>query len=84
MKRLVTLLFAALSTFAQDSTVRKITDAEELEKFVKEQSNLFYLDVREPKEIAELGALKGYVNIPLGELEKRLAEVPRDRTILTV
>lgn len=84
MKRLVTLLFAALSTFAQDSTVRKITDAEELEKFVKEQSNLFYLDVREPKEIAELGALKGYVNIPLGELEKRLAEVPRERTILTV
>jgi rhodanese-related sulfurtransferase len=84
MKRLVTLLFAALSTFAQDSTVRKITDAEELEKFVKEQSNLFYLDVREPKEIAELGTLKGYVNIPLGELEKRLAEVPRDRTILTV
>jgi rhodanese-related sulfurtransferase len=51
---------------------------------VKEQSNLFYLDVREPKEIAELGALKGYVNIPLGELEKRLAEVPRERTILTV
>jgi hypothetical protein len=43
IKRLVTLLFAALSTVALDSTVRKITDAEELEKFVKEHPNLFYL-----------------------------------------
>jgi len=84
IKRLVTLLFAALSTVALDSTVRKITDAEELEKFVKEHPNLFYLDVRERKESTELGALKGCVNIPFGDLEKRLAEVPSNRTILTV
>lgn len=84
MKRLVSLLLAALYAFAQDATVRKITDAEELEKFIKQQSNLFFLDVRDPKEIAELGALKGYVNIPLGDLEKRLAELPKDKTILTV
>ncbi|MBZ2184517.1 MAG: hypothetical protein K7J46_07360 [Bryobacter sp.] len=83
MKRLVSLFLTALATLAQDSSIRKITDADELEKFIKEQSNLFFLDVRDPKEIEELGSLKGYVNIPLADLEKRLSEVPKDKTILT-
>ncbi|MFN9920550.1 MAG: rhodanese-like domain-containing protein [Acidobacteriota bacterium] len=83
MKRLFSLFLAALATLAQDSSIRKITDADELEKFIKEQSNLFFLDVRDPKEIEELGSLKGYVNIPLADLEKRLSEVPTDKTILT-
>ena len=63
--------------------MKKITDADELQQLLKEQSNVYFLDVREPKEIAELGSLKGYVNIPLGELEKRMKEVPKDRTIIT-
>ena len=68
---------------AKQGDVKKITDAEELQQFIKEQANVFFLDVREPKEIAELGSLKGYVNIPLGELEKRMKEVPKDKTIIT-
>ncbi len=68
---------------AKQGDVKKITDAEELQQFMKEQANVFFLDVREPKEIAELGSLKGYVNIPLGELEKRMKEVPKDKTIIT-
>lgn len=62
---------------------RKITDSEELAKLLKDEKNMFFLDVREPKEIEELGSLKGYVNIPLGELEKRMNEVPKDKTIIT-
>jgi hypothetical protein len=41
------------------------------------------LDVREPEEIEELGTIEGYVNIPIDELESRLDELPRDKTILT-
>ena len=41
------------------------------------------LDVREPKELEELGTREGYVNIPIGELERRLNELPKDKTILT-
>lgn len=63
--------------------MKKITDADELQQLLKEQSNVYFLDVREPKEIAELGSLKGYVSIPLGELEIRMKEVPKDRTIIT-
>lgn len=45
--------------------------------------DLFFLDVRRPDEIAEIGTVDGYVNIPLSELPDRLDEVPRDRPILT-
>ena len=47
------------------------------------EGDVLLLDVREPEEIAELGTIEGYVNIPIDELESRLDELPRDRTILT-
>ncbi len=86
MKKLILLapmatLLAAVA-FGQEP-VKRVTDAEELEQLIKKESNLFFLDVREPKEIEELGSMKGYVNIPIGELEKRLSEVPKDKTIIT-
>jgi hypothetical protein len=48
-----------------------------------EKGDVFFLDVREPRELAELGTFEGYVNIPLGQLEKRLNEVPKDKAIIT-
>jgi hypothetical protein len=48
-----------------------------------EKGEVFFLDVREPKELEELGTLEGYVNIPLGQIEKRLSEIPRDKAIIT-
>jgi rhodanese-related sulfurtransferase len=55
---------------------------DEIERSIVEEK-VFFLDVREPKEIEELGTLDGYHNIPFGELEKRRGELPRDRPILT-
>lgn len=48
-----------------------------------EKGQVFFLDVREPKELEELGTFDGYVNIPLGQIEKRLAEIPKDKAIIT-
>ena len=48
-----------------------------------EKGEVFFLDVREPKELEELGTFEGYVNIPVGQLERRLAEVPKDKAIIT-
>jgi hypothetical protein len=48
-----------------------------------EKGEVFFLDVREPRELTELGTFEGYVNIPLGQIEKRLAEIPRDKAIIT-
>jgi rhodanese-related sulfurtransferase len=55
---------------------------EEIEKHLQDK-RVFFLDVREPKELEELGTLNGYVNIPLGQLEARLSEVPKDKLIIT-
>ena len=48
-----------------------------------EKGEVFFLDVREPRELEELGTLEGYVNIPLAEIEKRLKEIPKDKAIIT-
>jgi glyoxylase-like metal-dependent hydrolase (beta-lactamase superfamily II) len=43
----------------------------------------FVLDVREPAEVAEW-AIAGAVNVPVGELGGRVAELPRGREIVVV
>ena len=48
-----------------------------------EKGEVFFLDVREPRELTELGTFEGYVNIPLGQIEKRLDEIPKDKAIIT-
>ena len=50
---------------------------------VMSKSDVILLDVREPKEIEELGGYEGAINIPVTQLEKRLGELPKDKTILT-
>ena len=55
--------------------------AADLDGLMEEDALL--LDVREPKELEELGTLEGYVNIPIGQLEQRLDELPKDRLIVT-
>lgn len=60
----------------------KALSADELKNLL-EKKNTFFLDVREPKELEELGTIKGYVNIPLGQLENRLSELPKDKLIIT-
>jgi hypothetical protein len=50
---------------------------------VMQDKKVFFLDVREPKEIEEFGSYQGYVNIPMSQLEARMGELPKDRPILT-
>jgi len=47
------------------------------------RSDLHLLDVREPDEWLA-GHIAGDQHIPLGDLRERLAELPKDRTILAV
>ena len=60
----------------------KRVKAEEIDSLMA-SGKVFFLDVREPKEIEELGSYEGYVNIPVTQLEKRLGELPKDKLILT-
>ncbi len=47
------------------------------------ENELFVLDVREKEEYIE-GHIPGAVNIYVGELEKKLSEVPSDRPVVSV
>ena len=47
------------------------------------RTDLHLLDVREPDEW-EAGHIAGSQHIPLGQLRERLAEVPKERTIVAV
>lgn len=43
------------------------------------------IDVREPDELAELAYdVKNIKNIPLGELESRLGDIPKDKQVIVV
>ena len=58
-------------------------DPSQLETLIDEEKNLFFLDVRTPEEVATLGTLPGYINIPIDQLEQRLGEIPRAKPIVT-
>lgn len=76
------LLAAFVSAQQATETQAKKASPEEIRALLEGKEKPFFLDVREPKELEELGTLPGYVNIPLGQLESRLAEIPRDRLII--
>lgn len=56
--------------------------ADDIDRMLSEGKTVL-LDVREAKELEELGTLEGAIHIPLGQLEKRLGELPKDKLILT-
>ncbi len=56
--------------------------ADDIDRHLAE-GKVLLLDVREAKELEELGTIEGAVHIPLGQLEKRMGELPKDRLILT-
>ena len=59
----------------------KRVQADDIDKLLA-GGKVVLLDVREPWELEEFGTREGYINIPIAELEQRLNELPKDKTIL--
>jgi glyoxylase-like metal-dependent hydrolase (beta-lactamase superfamily II)/rhodanese-related sulfurtransferase len=57
--------------------------ASHLARLLGTEDEPFLLDVRQPEEVADW-AIAGVHNIPLGELQRRLPEVPTDRPVVAV
>jgi hypothetical protein len=90
MRRLLTvaaLLAVPVLTIAQQPAAPAQPNAPKMASdevmALLDKGEVFFLDVREPKELEDLGTLEGYVNIPLGQIEKRLSEIPKDKAIIT-
>jgi len=80
---LLVCLSAGVTLLAQEASTKKTIDADELSRLV-EQKKVYFIDVRESGEIKQLGSVPGYVNIPLGQIESRLKEIPKDKLIVTL
>ena len=76
-------LFAVLLLAHQAGTnAPKKIAYEELVKLLEQPQQVLFIDVREPSEIEVTGTLKGALTIPVGQLESRLSEVPKDKPIV--
>ena len=54
----------------------------DLEKKLAGKSKPFVVDVRKPAEIEDSGAIPGAVHIPVDQVAKHAAELPKDREIV--
>lgn len=61
----------------------KTISVEQLRDLRARRVPFLLLDVREPSEFAT-GAIAGAVNIPMGQVERRLGELPTDRKIVVM
>ena len=83
------LSVAAFAALAQQTTPAwkyKTTrlDRAAVDALLAQPQQLVVIDVRRPDELSAKGGFPAYLNIQAAEVEKHLAYIPRDRTILTV
>jgi rhodanese-related sulfurtransferase len=56
----------------------------ELDVLLKEPASVLLIDVRRPDELQSIGGFPVYLSIQNADVEKSLAFIPKDRTIVTV
>jgi rhodanese-related sulfurtransferase len=55
----------------------------DFKRLEQSRENVVFVDVRTDAEVSKTGVLKGAVHIPLDSLAKRVAELPKDKEIVT-
>jgi len=65
------------------SAAKKLTRAE-FDALLAKPERLLLIDVRRPDEVAAIGGFAVYLSIPVADLEKDLAWIPKDRAIVTI
>lgn len=56
----------------------------ELDKLLAQPEKVLVIDVRRPDEVSNIGGLPVYFSVQVGDLEKSLAWIPKDRVIVTL
>ena len=90
MKRVLVLtLLAAAISFAQQPAAEpaakaKILTRAEFDTLMATPGRVLLIDVRRPTEIARNGGFPVFLNIQASDLEKHLAEIPKDKPLIIV
>ena len=56
-------------------------DPQVLKENLDAEEKIFLLDVRRPEELEQIGTIKGYHHIPMSQLEDRMAEIPKGKSL---
>lgn len=85
-KLLFITLLAAAAAFAQNAPASKakVLTRAELDQLLATPDKVLLIDVRRPDEVSSNGGFPVYLSIQIGELEKHLDAIPRDRVIVTI
>jgi len=85
MKKLLLMTFIAAIAFGQQNAnkAKELTRAE-FEDLLTKPDRVLLIDLRRPDEVTKVGGFPAYFSIQIGDLDKNLAWIPRDRTIVTV
>lgn len=67
----------------QASTAKVLTRAE-IDALLAKPDQVLIIDVRRPDEVKDIGGFPVYLSIQIGDLEKSLAWIPKDRTIIAL
>ena len=81
MKKLLLATVMVCMTWTLALAGAKDITAKDAKALMDRNKNVFLLDVRTPQENSQ-GRLTGTVLIPINEIERRIAEVPRNKTIM--
>jgi rhodanese-related sulfurtransferase len=90
MKKLVLLILLATAvSFAQQpgpapASKAKIFTRAEFDALLATPGRVLLIDVRRPTEIAQNGGFPVFLNIQADDLEKHLAEIPKDKPLVLV
>jgi rhodanese-related sulfurtransferase len=68
---------------APKSNAHVLTNAE-LDKLLAHPESLVLVDVRRPDEVSSIGGFPVYLSVQLKDLEKSVAWIPKDRTVVVV
>jgi len=91
-KVMLMILLTATAVFGQQAgnapqppkSQAKVLTRAEFDALTAKPNQVLVIDVRRPDEVKDVGGFPVYLSVQIGELEKSLTWIPRDRTIITV
>ena len=81
MKKVFLVLLMMVTMVTHVLAAEKNISARDAKALLDTNKNMYLLDVRTPQEYSQ-GRLAGSVLIPINEVEHRLREVPKNKTII--
>ena len=81
MKSLILTVIMICMTWSLALAGAKDISAKDAKALLDKNKNIFLLDVRTPQENSQ-GRLPGTVLIPINEIERRIGEVPKNKTVV--